>query len=648
MKNLFCFILSFALFTSAFPIIPVFADSPSDWAVSEVNEAVGLGIVPKELQNKYTENITRKEFCKLCVAVMKRWDNDFQYEKGSISFSDTNDEDVLVCAQKGIVSGIGDNKFAPDNPIKRQEAAKMLYNTLNTATPVIFEIHSKTADNALECCIPHSFNDGGYIRSWARNEINHMYRYGVMLGVDDDNYNPDGYYTREQAICTFLRLYRCNGSMKENPIPEADYFPYGETAIDYYKEGHIPNFGNATFDKDTYKAYYIDSRGNKYTQKDKGFVYPFNMEYGIFIWDAPAIGAGDCTLVDKNGNTMLYSNDYISVNGDSILCEEKYPTMWKLYKISDKNEAIENQLVLQTDGGIIYKGDGLYAVYNGDSDSMGVFDINNDAVEKFGPDKYSESHKNNSFIEYSYADYQQERRTADSKSYNNIFVSRNENGDYIIVKNTKPKDEILKQFKVNSSWLYFDSIGSNIKFLNSENQKQIFYRGVSGIYAEYDYVELTENNEAIVRDSDYHYYILNSDGTVKFDAGKSGYRYVDKIEGFDFYKVSKDDGESELCDIVDKNGKIIKTNVDGLSLNVDKSGVFSYRTKENAINFFDFHGDDLGNVRLNDIYGDYLDSTSKFINGMLFVRVYNLENSGMRNDFWEFYVTPQGKILYYN
>jgi len=240
-----------------------------------------------------------------------------------------------------------------------------------------------------------------------------------------------------------------------------------------------------------------------------------------------------------------------------------------------------------------------------------------------------------------YKDLKNERYVTAGKSYNNIFTMEKADGSISIMDAKKPKGEIIKTFnKPDSSWELWSSIGSNIMFYDRKNNKYIFYRGISGKYFVYDYVGLTDNNEAIVQngvqgDESCRYYILNADGTIKFDAGAKGYKSIEKIDGFDFYKVFKDNGESGLCDIVDKKGNVIKTNVNK-NLNVDKSGVFAYVIEGNLINFFDFFGDDIGKIKLGDIYGDNFEIDKiDFINGMLFV------DSKLKN----FYVTPYGKIL---
>ncbi len=580
-------------------------DGVSSWAEKEVRVAIEKGLVPESLQGDYTKNITREEFCGLCAAVMKAWGSNSEYKSGGPAFSDTDNEEVLICAEKGIVSGVGGGKFAPDNPIKRQEAARMLYNTLNIGTKVISEKHYRAGDAALDCCVPHSFDDGGEIRSWARDEINHMYRYGVMLGVSDNNYDPDGYYTREQAICTFLRLFNCYGNMEANPIPDVEYYPYGETAKDYISDGTAYAYG---YNKENYKANYIDSKGNRYTEKEKGYVYPFDRKLGTFI-TSTGVGVGGGIIVDKDGNETDIPYG-VSINSDVAVKFDGYIFHSTMYSLPDMKE------IFSGDGLLSWIGDNLYEIFDADfSSAVAVIDSKgNVIIDKYKGYKHSQS----------------------TRLYNGVFVLADKSGGYDILNS---KCEVLKHFNVDSSWSLSESVGSNAHFYDEKNNKHIFYRCYSGIAAEYDYVTLTENNEAIVRGPHFHNYILNSDGTVKFDAGSLGYKNVEKIDGFDFYKVLKDNGESGLCDIVDKNGKIIKKDI-SRNLYVDKSGVFAYITDISVINFFDFYGSDLAKIDLSDVYGDSKISI-KFINGMLFAENYYPDEA--REDISGLYVTPMGK-----
>ncbi len=631
MKRFLCFLISGVVVGSMFSAGVFVADtftSPgavsavsektlngvSDWAENEVRAAIEKGLVPEILQKDYTKNITREEFCGLCAAVLKAWGSDFEYKNSDIIFLDTSNRYVLECAEIGIVNGVGDDKFAPNNPIKRQEAARMLYNTLSVGTSVMDNLHNSS--KTPECCIPHSFNDGGIIRNWARDEIAHMYRYGVMLGVSEDNYDPDGYYTREQAICTFLRLFNCYGNMEANPIPEADYYPYGQTAKDYISDGIMYAID---YDKENYRANYIDSEGNRYTEKEKGYIYPFDKELGIFF-TSMGVGLGLSVVIDKDGKETNIPADYqILKNSGAAIKFESNILQSTLYSVPDMKEVFSGN-------GVLYKiGDNLYEFVEADSSSAIIDSKGNVIIDK------SKGYTHRELF---------------TTMYNGFFVLANKNGGCDILNS---KCEVIKHCDIDPSWNLWDSVGTNAHFYNSDNDKHIFYRCYSGVAAEYDYVTLTENNEAIVRGPHFHNYILNADGSVKFDAGKFGYKNVEKVRDFDFYQVLKDNGESGLCDIVDKNGKVIKTNINrglgaaaipSMPVAIDKSGVFAY-VKNKVVKFFDFYGNDLGEFDLSGVYGSDTEVDIKFINGMLFVT--NFYPGDEREDVSGIYITPQGK-----
>ena len=601
--------------------IGVFANTPSDWAKNEVNIAIQKGLVPEELQSNYSKNITRQEFCKLCTSVMKAWSGEFQYQDNLQIFDDCSDKDVLNCAKLEIVSGVGSNKFAPQNPIKRQEAARMLYNTLNVATPVIYESHGKAPMGFYPDDVPHSFNDGGLIKNWARKEINNMYRYGVMLGVSNNNYEPDGYYTREQAICTFLRLFYCFGNMENNSI-QKDYFPNGMTAENYVTGGAIQIDGYDLYDKENYTAQYIDNEGNVYSQEDKGYVYPFDMKYSVVANAAPGLTAS-VVLVDKDGNKVCQNGDNgwddIQIFGDSVLFSARRTGLYRIYKIPKDNGNIENNLVAESDMFISYLGNNLYSIAK-ENNRQDIIDLDGN---------------------YIFQDVQ----ALKSSTYNNIFIVGYKDGQYGVIKKDGSAINVLKKFDVPDSWDFVESVVSNINFYDGKNDKHIFYRAVSGKQYEYNQVSLTNNNESIVYGPYYHYYILNSDGSVKFDAGKLGYKNVKQIDGFDLYQVLKDNGESGLFDIVDKNGKIIKKDVNN-TLTVDKSGICAYYDSNNIIHFFDFFGDDIVDVNLaNVVYSDISNKTiykTKFIKGLLWVTLVDKNDSGNSESF---YVMPNGQII---
>lgn len=197
MKRTIAAILSAAMLVTA----AAAAEAPSSWAKSAVDTARNAGIVPEQVDQSYTQSITRADFCALAAAVYRTWEksgNVKSVDKAVVSFSDTKDEDVLLCASLGVVNGVGNGKFAPQQQLTRQQAASMLHRLGNLR---------KNAKDSVKERMPHVFADGADIQAWARSDVYWAYNSGVMNGVSGNRFAPNNSYTHEQSIATMLRLY---------------------------------------------------------------------------------------------------------------------------------------------------------------------------------------------------------------------------------------------------------------------------------------------------------------------------------------------------------------------------------------------------------------------------------------------------------
>lgn len=187
------------LTTTNVPSVP--SDAPNAWAAEEVTKAINNNLVPSSLQNKYKENITRKEFCDLAISLVqsisgKSIDEVLSSKGLTISenaFSDATDKNVLAAYTLSIVSGKGNGLFDPNGKITRQEAAVML---ANTAKALGIDINS---DEAV-------FADSDSIASWAKVAVNYVSSSKVMNGTGN-GFSAKGNYTRQQAYITIFRLF---------------------------------------------------------------------------------------------------------------------------------------------------------------------------------------------------------------------------------------------------------------------------------------------------------------------------------------------------------------------------------------------------------------------------------------------------------
>ena len=176
-------------------------DTASGWAKDGITAAIEKGFVPADLQDTYTNIITRAEFCRMAV----KW---VEYATGKTidavlaengktrdpnAFTDVTNSDILAAAALGITSGVGNNRFDPNGQFTRQQAAAMILNTC------------KVIGADTENPPPSGFSDMHLADGWAHNGINFVRAHGIMSGTGD-GFNPKGIYSRQEAIVTFNNI----------------------------------------------------------------------------------------------------------------------------------------------------------------------------------------------------------------------------------------------------------------------------------------------------------------------------------------------------------------------------------------------------------------------------------------------------------
>ena len=163
----------------------------STWAHSGITQALTYSLIPANLQTNFTANATRAEFSAFAVALYETATG--REITGRMQFNDTNDVNVQKMGYLGIVTGVGDGNFAPNNGITREQAAVMIARL------------AYAIGQPLPASAP-TFADNSQVSSWAVDAVGQMQATGIMGGVGNNQFNPTGQFTREQSIITMLRL----------------------------------------------------------------------------------------------------------------------------------------------------------------------------------------------------------------------------------------------------------------------------------------------------------------------------------------------------------------------------------------------------------------------------------------------------------
>ena len=185
-------------------------DRPSAWAEEILVYSRANNLIPGELDSLYKTNITRSEFCQVAIALigstlLPSSIESYVESMGKTippAFEDTDDIYVLSCTALGLVSGVGNNKFNPDEELTREQAAVILARLAK-----LLEVDQNNQQI--------TFSDDSYISSWAKDSVSFMANNEIMNGVGENRFDPQGKYTREQS---FITVYKLQQKSPLNPV----------------------------------------------------------------------------------------------------------------------------------------------------------------------------------------------------------------------------------------------------------------------------------------------------------------------------------------------------------------------------------------------------------------------------------------------
>lgn len=94
-----------------------------------------------------------------------------------------------------VVNGYGDNTFAPDVEITREQMAVILYNFCD-----VMKIELPATKGAT------SFSDSSSVSNWAVEAVNAMYSAGILNGKSGNIFDPQGKATRAEVATMFMNF----------------------------------------------------------------------------------------------------------------------------------------------------------------------------------------------------------------------------------------------------------------------------------------------------------------------------------------------------------------------------------------------------------------------------------------------------------
>jgi hypothetical protein len=173
-----------------------------NWAHDHINEAFAKGFVPSDLLNNYRNNITRAGFIRLAMSWLRystgMTNEELLAEHGipdyqDITFSDTDNANVLAAAGLGITAGIGNGLFGVEMEFDREQAAIMLMKVCQ----IVGTFNEETSD--------FGFADLNAAQ-WMPDAINFVGNNGIMAGKGEGRFAPKDSFQVQESITVFNKM----------------------------------------------------------------------------------------------------------------------------------------------------------------------------------------------------------------------------------------------------------------------------------------------------------------------------------------------------------------------------------------------------------------------------------------------------------
>ncbi|MBE5040882.1 S-layer homology domain-containing protein [Ructibacterium gallinarum] len=164
--------------------------SDFEWAKKEIEYLAYNNIMTGDGNGMFRPNeaITREEFVKILVSAFS-----LKAQNKEVSFLDVNHdawyyESLAIATNKNIINGITEEYFGVGEEITRQDAAVILYRLIENEGYVLTYMRENI-----------QFDDNNNISQYALFAVDSLYRAGIVNGVDNNKFMPNGFMNRAEA-----------------------------------------------------------------------------------------------------------------------------------------------------------------------------------------------------------------------------------------------------------------------------------------------------------------------------------------------------------------------------------------------------------------------------------------------------------------
>lgn len=190
-------------------------NATSGWYKPAVDFAQASGLMSGMGDNKFAPDVTTTRA--MVAQVMYELADEPDVSGLTCPLSDVDStawyaDAVIWAYNAGVVSGYEDGTFRPGRAITRQEMAVMFYGMLFGTDSILAEDDIKLALGA--------FKDGDTVASWAREAVAVCYISGIMVG-DNGSFKPTDLLSRAQLAQVFRSFYETQLTFALDELPAA-------------------------------------------------------------------------------------------------------------------------------------------------------------------------------------------------------------------------------------------------------------------------------------------------------------------------------------------------------------------------------------------------------------------------------------------
>jgi hypothetical protein len=181
-----------------------FTDVTDHWAKADIEYVVRQGLFNGMSMMTFSPNteMTRGMFVTVLARLAKADVDSYKYS----SFTDVNSDAYYMGAvewakNNNIINGIGNQKFAPNPSITREQMAVMMQNYAKNKGITLSKVHGE-----------NTFADSAKISTYAKDAVKQMQMAGVISGKNGNLFDPQGTATRAEVSAVLRRFMELTSS----------------------------------------------------------------------------------------------------------------------------------------------------------------------------------------------------------------------------------------------------------------------------------------------------------------------------------------------------------------------------------------------------------------------------------------------------